>query len=53
LNTPSIEAYKWWPGELGVYATHALVYAQIIVNGKKKGVYPLMIQIRDIKTHRV
>ena len=53
INTPSVGAYKWWPGDLGVYATHALVYAQIIVNGEKKGVYPLFVQIRDIQTHRV
>ena len=52
LNTPSTDAYKWWPGDLGVYATHALVYAQIIVNGSKKGAYPLFVQIRDIQTYR-
>ena len=23
LNTPSIEAYKWWPGDMGVFGTHA------------------------------
>ena len=27
LNTPTITATKWWPGELGHFANHALVFA--------------------------
>lgn len=38
LNTPSIEAYKFWPGELGVCATHAVVFARLISKGKDYGV---------------
>lgn len=41
-----------WPGELGVYANWALVYAGLIVDGQKKGVYPFMVPIRDMETHR-
>lgn len=53
LNNPTVESYKWWPGELGVYATHALVYAQIIIKEKKHGVFPLFVQIRDMETHKL
>lgn len=31
LNTPSISAVKWWPGEIGRYANFALVFAKIII----------------------
>jgi acyl-CoA oxidase len=31
LNTPSPTATKWWPGELGFTANHALVFARIII----------------------
>ena len=29
INTPSITATKWWPGEMGRYATHVLAFAQL------------------------
>ena len=29
INTPTITATKWWPGELGRYAQYALVFAQL------------------------
>ena len=38
LNTPSITAYKFWPGELGILANHALVFARLISKGKDFGV---------------
>lgn len=27
INTPSITATKWWPGDMGRMANHALVFA--------------------------
>jgi len=27
LHTPCLEAMKWWPGDLGLFSTHALVLA--------------------------
>jgi acyl-CoA oxidase len=44
---PSISAAKFWPGELGLLATWALVYAQTIVKGKNCGVQAFFVQIRD------
>lgn len=52
INTPSLEAYKYWPGDLGYAANFAIVYAQLFTNGKNYGVFPLMVQIRDLKTHK-
>lgn len=51
LNTPSLLAMKWWPGTLGKVGTHAIVYAQLILDGKEHGVHAFMLQIRD-ENHR-
>jgi len=31
IYTPEPKATKWWPGELGRWANHAVVFAQIII----------------------
>jgi len=31
LHTPSISATKWWPGELGRQANHAVVFARVLI----------------------
>jgi acyl-CoA oxidase len=46
INSPD------WPGELGLLSNWALVYAGLIVDGKKHGVFPFMVPIRDPETHR-
>ena len=46
LNTPTLTSRKWWPGCLGKVATHAVVYAQLIINGKEYGVHVFIVQIR-------
>ena len=28
IHTPDLEATKWWPGELGLTANHAMVFAR-------------------------
>ena len=38
IHTPTIRAAKFWPGGLGITATHAVVFAQLIINGDKYGV---------------
>jgi flavocytochrome c len=47
LNTPTLRAMKWWPGCLGKVATHCVLYAQTIVDGKENGVDVFLMQIRD------
>ena len=51
IDTPNLLAIKWWPSTLGKAATHALVYAQLLLNGKEHGVNIFMVQIRD-EEHR-
>jgi len=47
LNTPTLQSIKWWPGTLGKVATHAVVYAQLLIDGKEYGLHSFMVQIRD------
>jgi len=56
LHTPTTTATKWWPGDLGRYANHAVVFAQLIIesDGHKNnyGVCPFIVQLRDLETHK-
>jgi acyl-CoA oxidase len=38
IHTPTIKATKYWPGSLGVTATHAAVFARMIIDGNDFGV---------------
>ncbi|CDS03588.1 hypothetical protein LRAMOSA00990 [Lichtheimia ramosa] len=51
IHSPTLTASKWWIGGLGVAATHAMVMARLISNGKDYGPHPFIVQIRDLKTH--
>ena len=51
LHSPSLTASKWWIGSLGKAANHAVVMAQLIIDGKTLGPHPFVVQIRDLKTH--
>jgi acyl-CoA oxidase len=52
VHSPSIEAVKWWIGDLGVYANHAIVFAQLIIKGKNHGLHAFLVPIRD-KNHNL
>lgn len=52
LHSPHLTAAKWWIGSLGRTANHAVVMAQLIINGKPYGPHPFVVQIRDLKTHQ-
>ena len=51
IHSPHLTASKWWIGSLGRTANHAIVMAQLIVDGKSYGPTPFCVQIRDLKTH--
>ena len=51
IHTPSVEAIKWWPGDLGLTATHALVVARLVTRGKDHGVQSFFVEIRHPETH--
>jgi len=51
LHSPHLTSSKWWIGSLGKVANHAVVMAQLIIDGKNYGPHPFVAQIRDMKTH--
>ncbi|CAF1063508.1 unnamed protein product [Rotaria sp. Silwood1] len=52
LNTPDIEAMKFWVGNLGYHATHAIVYAQLYTNNICYGLHLFVVPIRDPLTYK-
>ncbi|XP_067633008.1 acyl-coenzyme A oxidase 1 isoform X2 [Eurosta solidaginis] len=51
LNTPTLTAYKWWPGGMGHTTNHAIVVAQLYTKGEFRGLAPFIVQLRDLETH--
>lgn len=51
LHSPTLTSLKWWPGGLGHTATHAVVYANLIIERKNYGVHAFMVQLRDLQNH--
>ena len=56
IHTPTNTATKWWPGEMGRFANHALVFARLLIEDEGEtndyGICPFVVQIRDRDTHR-
>ncbi|XP_036902383.1 peroxisomal acyl-coenzyme A oxidase 3 isoform X2 [Sturnira hondurensis] len=51
LHSPDFEAAKFWVGNMGKTATHAVVFAQLYTpGGQCHGLFPFVVQIRDPKT---
>lgn len=51
INSPDFEAAKFWVGNMGKHATHAVVYAQLYTpDGQCQGLHSFIVQIRDTKT---
>ena len=43
INTPSILATKFWPGDLGLFSSHTIVFAKLIIEGNKYGIHPFLV----------
>jgi len=43
INTPSPKATKWWPGDMGHFSSHAIVFAKLIIDGNKYAVMPFLV----------
>jgi acyl-CoA oxidase len=47
IDSPTITATKWWIGMAGQTATHTVVIAQTIIDGKKVGLNWFVVQLRS------
>ena len=53
INSPTISSTKYWIGTTGVWATHSIVVARLIVDGKEYGNHLFLTQIRELDTQRL
>lgn len=51
IHSPYLTASKWWIGSLGKAANHAVVMAQLYIEGKNYGPHLFLVQIRDLSSH--
>jgi acyl-CoA oxidase len=51
IHSPTLTSTKWWPGNLGRSANHAIVYARLLVGGRDFGVHNFMVPLRSMETH--
>lgn len=52
MHSPTITAYKWWPGGLGHSSNYALTFAQLFTQGKNHGLHAFLVPIRDQETFK-
>jgi len=43
IHSPTITSTKYWPGELANSASHAAVFARLLVDGNDYGVQPFIV----------
>jgi acyl-CoA oxidase len=43
INTPSITATKWWPGDLGNFSSHGMVFSRLVIDDQDYGVMPFLV----------
>ncbi|XP_069100899.1 peroxisomal acyl-coenzyme A oxidase 1-like [Argopecten irradians] len=51
LSTPRLSSIKWWPGSLGKSSNYAIVLAQLVIDTKRHGMHPFMVQLRSMVDH--
>ena len=51
ITSPTLSSAKWWPGGLAHTATHAVVYANLLVGDKNLGPHPFFVQLRSLIDH--
>ncbi|KAK0557968.1 hypothetical protein OC844_005447 [Tilletia horrida] len=50
IHSPTVTSTKWWAGGLGTTATHAVVQAQLILDGKNIGPHLFFVPLRSVQT---
>jgi acyl-CoA oxidase len=53
INTPTNTATKWFIGGAAESATHSTVFANLVIDGKKYGVKPFVVPLRDPGTFKL
>jgi acyl-CoA oxidase len=53
INSPTVSSAKYWIGATGVWATHGIVVARLIINGKEYGNHLFLTQLRNLDTQEL
>lgn len=53
VDSPSLSSTKYWIGTTGVWATHSIVVAKLIIDGTSHGNHLFLTQIRDLATQQL
>jgi acyl-CoA oxidase len=53
INSPTISSTKYWIGGSGIWATHGIVVARLIINGIEYGNHLFLTQLRELSTQRL
>lgn len=43
INSPTITSTKFWPGDLGKFSSHAVVFARLIIDENDYGVQAFIV----------
>ena len=53
IDSPTLSSTKYWIGTTGVWATHSIVVARLLIDGKDYGNHLFLTQIRELDTQRL
>ncbi|KAL6248640.1 hypothetical protein RBB50_004895 [Rhinocladiella similis] len=53
INSPTISSTKFWIGATGIWATHSIVVARLIINDKDYGNHLFLMQLRNLDTQEL
>ncbi|PGH18677.1 hypothetical protein AJ80_04425 [Polytolypa hystricis UAMH7299] len=53
INSPTLSSTKYWIGATGIWATHSIVVARLIIDGKEYGNHLFLTQLRGLETHEL
>lgn len=53
INSPTMSSTKYWIGATGVWATHGIVVARLIIGGKDYGNHLFLTQLRELETQKL
>jgi acyl-CoA oxidase len=53
INSPTLSSTKYWIGTTGVWATHGIVVARLIIDGKEYGNHLFLTQLRNLDTQEL
>ena len=53
INSPTLSSTKYWIGSTGIWATHSLVVANLIIDGTRYGNHLFLTQLRNLATQEL